>query len=86
MAFVLKRGALPAAAIGFENHLNVFHSNRQGLPEDVARGLAAYLNSKEVDDYFRTFSGHTQVNATDLRRLRYPSVTELVKLGKAGSA
>jgi adenine-specific DNA-methyltransferase len=37
----------------------------------------AYLNSQEVDDYFRVFSGHTQVNATDLRRLRYPTIEQL---------
>jgi adenine-specific DNA-methyltransferase len=63
--------------VGFENHLNVIHRNRQGLPVAVARGLVAYLNSQAVDDYFRTFSGHTQVNATDLRRLRYPSLEQL---------
>jgi tRNA1(Val) A37 N6-methylase TrmN6 len=56
--------------LAFENHLNVFHAARHGLPADLARGLAAYLNSARVDRYFRLFSGHTQVNATDLRRDR----------------
>ena len=39
----------------------------------LAEGLAVYLNSAVVDSYFRLFSGHTQVNATDLRGLLYPS-------------
>lgn len=68
--------------VGFENHLNVFHFNKQGLSEKLAFGLAVYLNSQTVDEYFRLFSGHTQVNATDLRLLKYPSKEILEKLGK----
>jgi len=67
--------------VGFENHLNVFHSSRKGLDERIARGLTAYLNSTLVDLYFRQFSGHTQVNASDLRMLPYPSEQMLVELG-----
>lgn len=67
--------------IGFENHLNVLHSEQAGLAPELARGLTAYLNSSLVDAYFRQFNGHTQVNATDLRVLPYPSREELVVLG-----
>lgn len=67
--------------IGFENHLNVFHSQKKGLPEDLALGLAVFLNSTAVDEYFRRFSGHTQVNATDLRLIKYPSRKTLIRLG-----
>lgn len=81
VAYVLDDRVLPTDVVGFENHLNVFHCGKHGLPRDLARGLAAYLNSQVVDDYFRTFSGHTQVNATDLRRLKYPSVEDLANLG-----
>ncbi len=77
VAHLFDGNALPGDAVGFENHLNVIHQNRRGLPPAVARGLVSYLNSQEVDDYFRTFSGHTQVNATDLRRLRYPGICEI---------
>lgn len=73
---------LPSDWIAFENHLNVFHQAKQGLPEDLVRGLAAYLNSTMVDAHFRRFSGHTQVNATDLRRMRYPSRNTLEALGR----
>lgn len=71
-------GIMPA----FENHLNYFHQRGQGLPQSVARGLSAWLNSTAVDNLFRTFSGHTQVNAGDLRTLPYPSLEDLAELGR----
>jgi adenine-specific DNA-methyltransferase len=67
--------------VGFENHLNVYHSDSTGLPPELAKGLASYLNSTLVDTYFRLFNGHTQVNANDLRVLRYPSLDKLTLLG-----
>lgn len=81
VAAVFEPERIPAPVIGFENHLNYFHINNAGLPRNVARGLALYLNSTLVDVYFRQFSGHTQVNATDLRMLRYPSRELLERLG-----
>lgn len=74
-----------AEKVGFENHLNVFHQGRQGLPETLAKGLASYLNTDAVDQFFRRFNGHTQVNATDLRLLKYPSREALMALGEAGN-
>jgi adenine-specific DNA-methyltransferase len=68
--------------IGIENHLNVFHSKKAGLDENLSYGLAAYLNSKVVDEHFRSFNGHTQVNVTDLKQLRYPNKSILIELGK----
>lgn len=68
--------------VGFENHLNYFHFHGTGLDAAFAHGLAAFLNSTVLDDCFRLFSGHTQVNATDLRSLRYPSHKMLVELGR----
>ena len=70
-----------APLVGFENHLNYFHINGHGLPMALAKGLAAFLNSTVVDVYFRQFNGHTQVNATDLRSLNYPSKAEAGKSG-----
>jgi adenine-specific DNA-methyltransferase len=69
--------------VGFENHINVFHSKGAGLGENIARGLCVWLNSTPVDKFFRTFSGHTQVNATDLRSMRYPEGQKLELLGSA---
>ena len=72
----------PCAAVGFENHLNYFHASGRGLAMDLARGLAIFLNSTLIDQYFRQFNGHTQVNATDLRNIRYPNREQLVHLGR----
>lgn len=72
--------------LGFENHLNVFHYHKRGLPPELAHGLALYLNSSFVDEIFRCFNGHTQVNATDLRTLPYPSIDVLQSLGQWADA
>lgn len=82
VASVVSPDAFESQLLGFENHLNVFHHAKHGLPEALARGLTAYLNSTAVDDHFRRFSGHTQVNATDLRLMKYPSQTALVEIGQ----
>ncbi|MBK9956702.1 MAG: Eco57I restriction-modification methylase domain-containing protein [Rhodocyclaceae bacterium] len=75
-----------APRLGFENHLNVFHENKLGLDASLAHGLAAYLNTTAIDENFRRFNGHTQVNATDLRLIKYPARDILMALGKwAGS-
>ena len=71
-----------APALGFENHLNLFHENKSGLPRALAHGLAVFLNSTPVDEHFRCFSGHTQVNATDLKLMKYPSRNTLIEFGK----
>ncbi len=82
VAFVLDPDDLPSSLIGFENHLNVFHINKQGMDRETAYGLAMFLNSTLVDACFRIFSGHTQVNATDLRQMRYPTREQLKALGR----
>lgn len=71
-------------ALGFENHMNLFHEDKRGLPELLARGLAVFLNTTAVDESFRRFNGHTQVNATDLKLMKYPSRSALMELGKWG--
>ncbi|MCI0357702.1 MAG: N-6 DNA methylase [Planctomycetaceae bacterium] len=68
--------------VAFENKTNFYHRAGRGVPRGLARGLTAYLNSTLVDRYFRQFSGHTQVNANDLRRLPYPDITQLDQLGR----
>lgn len=80
-AAVLEPSRLECGFIGIENHLNYFHSNGTGLAPDLAKGLAVYLNSTVVDQYFRLFSGHTQVNATDLEMLKYPDAYSLGEMG-----
>lgn len=72
---------LPYKFIGFENKLNVFHKNKSGMDELLAKGLYIYLNSSLLDKYYRQFGGHTQVNATDLRTINYPSLESLKRMG-----
>jgi adenine-specific DNA-methyltransferase len=52
------------------------------LERSLAVGLYAFLNSTFVDQYFRRFSGHTQVNATDLRSFAYPDRETLQRIGR----
>ena len=72
---------IKAKSVAFDNKLNVLHCENTGLSENLAKGLAVFLNSTAVDAYFRQFSGHTQVNAGDLRALRFPCAEELGRLG-----
>jgi adenine-specific DNA-methyltransferase len=72
---------VPCKKVAFENHLNVVHQGGKGLPIELARGLVIWLNSTVVDRAIRQFSGHTQVNAADLRRLRCPGEHVLAALG-----
>ncbi len=82
VAVIFDPATVPGSWVGFENHLNYFHEQGRGLPGDLARGLAMFLNSTAVDEYFRQFSGHTQVNATDLRGLHYPTRQQLCTIGE----
>lgn len=81
VAALFDPGLVSAPLVAFENHLNYYHSNNRGLPATLAKGLTLFLNSTLIDVYFRQFSGHTQVNAADLRMLRYPSREALERLG-----
>ncbi len=81
VAAVYDPARITAEQVGFENHINYYHGRGGGLAANLAKGLAAYLNSTLVDLYFRQFNGHTQVNATDLRNLKYPTAAQLETLG-----
>lgn len=83
IASIVDPAAFPKAkSLGFENHLNVFHCHGRGLTQELAWGLMVYLNASALDAHFRRFSGHTQVNATDLRQIKYPTRATLFDLGK----
>ena len=80
VAALLDPRDLPIGPVAIENHVNVLHVIGAGLEPELASGLCAYLTSSVVDDYFRQFSGHTQVNATDLRSLPYPTTSQLLAI------
>jgi Eco57I restriction endonuclease. len=81
VANVVDTSMLPTSFIGFENHLNVFHFKKNGIHRHLAYGIAAYLNTSLIDNHFRRFSGHTQVNVTDLKKMPYPDHDFLIKFG-----
>lgn len=82
VAAIFDPKSVPCEFVGFENHLNYFHERGAPLEQTLAWGLSVYLNCSALDAYFRQFNGHTQVNATDLRFLRYPTREVLVELGR----
>ena len=82
VAYVVNPEDIKCDQVGFENHWNVFHRQRRGIEPVLAAGLACFLNSTVLDKHFRVFSGHTQVNATDLKNMKYPSTKVLNALGR----
>ena len=82
VAAVFDPECVPCDVVGFENHLNYFHRGGLSLDRFLAWGLCAFLNCSPLDVYFRQFNGHTQVNATDLRSLRYPRRKTLIEMGQ----
>lgn len=85
VAYLVNPNAIDSKLLAFENGWNVIHISKNGLDPLIAKGLTCFLNSSILDIYFRVFSGHTQVNATDLRNMRFPSLVQLKKLGEAYS-
>jgi adenine-specific DNA-methyltransferase len=81
-ATLLTPDNLHTAYFTAENHLNIIHCKHGGLDKNFAKGLTAYFNTEFCDNIFREFSGHTQVNATDLRNMWYPSRETLIKFGR----
>ncbi|MCY4427638.1 MAG: BsuBI/PstI family type II restriction endonuclease [Halieaceae bacterium] len=82
MAAIFDPSCVDSDLVAFDNKLNVLHRQKAGLSMSLAKGLAAFLNSTAVDMYFRQFSGHTQVNAADLRSMYFPGFDELEYLGR----
>ncbi|NHZ38657.1 Eco57I restriction-modification methylase domain-containing protein [Massilia aquatica] len=74
--------AAPGSLVGFDNKTNIVHQSKQGMEDTLAKGMAVYLASTFADRWLRRFSGHTQVNAGDLRALRYPNAATLHAWGK----
>lgn len=82
VAHFVSPDAFKSDLIAFENGWNVIHVAKKGIDADLASGLTCFLNSSEVDNFFRVFSGHTQVNATDLRNMKFPSLENLKDMGQ----
>jgi adenine-specific DNA-methyltransferase len=69
--------------VALENHLNyVYHAERELTLEETF-GLAALFNSALLDRHFRTISGSTQVNATEIRTMKFPALCSATAIGRA---
>lgn len=72
--------------LALENHSSYIHAgtSRHTVPlqsPELARGLAVWLDSTLVDDWFRGVSGSTQVNARDIKAMPCPDLANLEALG-----
>ena len=67
--------------VALENHLNYIYHAERVLPVDETYGLAALFNSALLDRYFRTISGNTQVNATEIRSMKFPALPVVSGIG-----
>ena len=81
VAAPLVRGCLNAGMVGLENHLNYVRGVSRPLDEELARGLAALLNSVFLDRYFRMSNGNTQVSATEMRAMPLPNERDIRLIG-----
>ena len=81
-AAVLLQSEFPRKAVGIENHVNYIHKPNGNLSVDEAFGIAAILNTTVIDNYFRSLNGNTQVNATEIRSLPFPTIEDIRNIGK----
>ena len=81
-AACLLKADFPVPYVGIENHVNYVYHAQRDLTEDEVYGIAAVFNSPLIDRYFRTISGNTQVNATEIRAMNFPELKLLSRIGK----
>jgi len=71
--------------IGFGNKTNYIRLREGSLSAKEAFGLAAVFNTSFMENYFRCISGNTQVNATEIRVMKFPTREQVVEIGKQWS-
>lgn len=81
-AAVLLESEFPYESVGIENHVNYIYRPEGNLSVYEAFGIAGILNTRLIDNFFRSLNGNTQVNATDIRSLSLPSIEDIKRIGK----
>ncbi|HEC66197.1 MAG TPA: hypothetical protein ENI23_12980 [bacterium] len=81
-AGVLLKSEFSYEDVGIENHINYIYRIKGMLCVHEAYGIAAILNTSIIDNFFRSLSGNTQVNAGDIRILPLPSLENINRIGK----
>lgn len=67
--------------LGIANKVNYIGLATGHLTEIETLGLCAVFNSSFFDRYFRCLSGNTQVNATEVRVMRFPTREQVKEIG-----
>lgn len=80
-AGILLKRSLSSDYIGIENHVNYIHKIGGKLTEDESYGIAAILNSRLYNRYFKIINGSTQVNATEISNIPLPSLEKIRRIG-----
>jgi adenine-specific DNA-methyltransferase len=78
----LKKEKPEYAKIGIENKLNYIGKKNGKLSPYEAIGICSILNSYFYDEYFKTFNGNTQVSASELRKIPFPQLHTITKIGR----
>ncbi|MGD1960234.1 MAG: Eco57I restriction-modification methylase domain-containing protein [Fulvivirga sp.] len=73
---------LKYSRIGIENHMNYLHRPSGELGSTETLGLAVLYNSSLFEAYFRSFSGNTQISATELNKTPMPPLELIIEIGK----
>jgi len=84
-AGVLLQTFVKSNSIAIENHVNYIYKIKGKIAEDEAYGLTTLLNSRLYNQYFQVSNGSTQVNASEIRNLPFPSIKTIREIGKAVS-
>ncbi|WP_278491348.1 Eco57I restriction-modification methylase domain-containing protein [Acinetobacter gyllenbergii] len=67
--------------LAVENHLNYIYHEHRKISHLEILGLAIFLKSELVDNYFSVISGLTQINASDIRDIPIPPKEYLERIG-----
>jgi adenine-specific DNA-methyltransferase len=81
-ASILLKSKFPFQYVGIENHLNYIHKPKDNMSVDEAYGIMALFKSATLDKYFRLLNGNTQVNASDIRLIPFPTIEIITEIGK----